>query len=180
MNIATRPLVCPICTLNLHANVLHVNYATCCGSLTSGVQRNEYRFAKDFTPPIDERGSECEDGWFEIIDQLSSACEAEIEALGDGLENSKWPRVSQIKEKFGSLRFRATGAVSAELRKRFSCAEVASRHICEKCGEPGRLRKKIGLRTYCDSCENAYEASLAHKRITFLLSRGTSISNTAI
>lgn len=114
--------------------------------------------------PFDERGFECEDGWFEIIDQLSSACETEIEALvADGLDKSQWPRVSQIKEKFGSLRFRATGVVSAELREKFSHAEVASLHTCEKCGAPGRLRKEVGIQTYCDTCQIEYHASLSTK-----------------
>lgn len=119
-----------------------------------------FRISADIRP-FDERGFECEDGWFEIIDQLSSVCEVEIEALvAGGLEKSQWPRVAQIKEKFGSLRFRATGSVPTELRERFSCAEIASRQICERCGAPGTLRKKVGIRTYCDSCENANEASL--------------------
>ena len=114
--------------------------------------------------PFDERGFECEDGWFEIIDQLSSACEAEIEALVvEGFDKSQWPRVSQIKEKFGSLRFRATGVVSAELQEKFSRAEVASLHTCEKCGVPGRLRKQGGIHTYCDSCQRKHNASLSAK-----------------
>lgn len=119
--------------------------------------------------PFDERGFECDDGWFEIIDQLSSACEAEIEALvAEGLDKSQWPRVSQIKEKLGSLRFRSAGVVSAELREKFSHAEVASLHTCEKCGAPGRLRKEGGIHTYCDSCQAGHNASLSTKTIGFL------------
>jgi hypothetical protein len=33
----------------------------------------------DETAPIDERGIECRDGWFHIVDRLSDACEREIE-----------------------------------------------------------------------------------------------------
>ena len=111
--------------------------------------------------PFDERGIECQNGWFELIDQLCSACEDEIEGLiARGLDKNTWPRVSQIKEKFGSLRFRVTGEVSAELREKFSQAEVASLHTCEKCGAPGRLRKERGIHTYCDFCQIEYNASL--------------------
>ncbi len=115
---------------------------------------------------FDERGIECEDGWFEIIDQLCSASEDEIEGLiAMGIDKSTWPRVAQIKEKFGSLRFRVTGEASAELRERISHAEVASLHICEKCGAPGRLRKQVGIYTYCNSCHADYKASLATRTI---------------
>lgn len=104
--------------------------------------------------PFDERGIECEDGWFEMIDQLCSACEDEIEGLiARGLDKSTWPRASQIKQKFGSLRFNVTGEVSAELRHSLSGAEQASLLTCESCGKPGRLRRKNGIRTYCDICE---------------------------
>ena len=118
--------------------------------------------------PFDERGFECQDGWFEMIDQLCSACEDEIEDLiAKGLDKSSWPRVSQIKEKFGSLRFRATGEVSSELRQKFSGAERASLLTCESCGKPGRLRRKNGIRTYCDNCEAELDAGvLASTRTT--------------
>ena len=117
--------------------------------------------------PFDERGIECEDGWFEMIDQLCSACEDEIEGLiARGLDKSTWPRVSQIKEKFGSLRFRVTGKVSAGLHHKFSGAEQASLLTCESCGKPGRLRRKNGIRTHCDSCRAQLDARVLARTST--------------
>ena len=36
---------------------------------------------QDDKGPFDERGIECGDGWFALVDRLSDACENEIEAL---------------------------------------------------------------------------------------------------
>lgn len=114
--------------------------------------------------PFDKRGIECEDGWFELIDQLSTACDHEIEALvASELDESHWPRVGQIKEKFGRLRFRVTGAISAKLRELISRVEEVSLCTCEICGKPGRLRNQAGIHTYCDCCQEVYEDSF-HKR----------------
>lgn len=49
---------------------------------------------------FDQRGIECEDGWFELIDRLSRACENEIGMLiAQDVPKGRWPRVAQIKEK---------------------------------------------------------------------------------
>lgn len=72
----------------------------------------------DFSP-FDERGIECDDGWFDLIDRLSCACEYEIEMLisySQDVPKEYWSRVAQIKEKFGGLRFCVRGQLSEELR----------------------------------------------------------------
>jgi hypothetical protein len=52
---------------------------------------------------------------------LSGACENEIEALVDqNVSQEYWPRVAQVKEKLGSLRFYVNGKLSAELREKIS------------------------------------------------------------
>jgi len=68
---------------------------------------------QDDTAPFDERGIECGDGWFALIDRLSRACEFEIEMLiSQGVTKECWPRVAQIKEKCGGLRFYVRGPLS--------------------------------------------------------------------
>lgn len=72
---------------------------------------------QDDMSAFDERGIECGDGWFSIVDRLCGACEGEIDTLiSQGVALECWPRVAQIKEKFGGLRFYVNGPVSNPLR----------------------------------------------------------------
>ncbi len=109
--------------------------------------------------PIDERGIDCGDGWFELVNRLSAACEKEIDAMAAaGVAMEYWPRAVQIKEKFGTLRFRVHGKLSEALRAEILKAEeVDSAHICEQCGAPGHLRSDPWQRTWCDACEAAHD-----------------------
>lgn len=107
---------------------------------------------QDERAPFDERGIECGDGWFALIERLSTACEDEIDALiSQGVTEVHWPRVAQIKEKFGGLRFYVNGSVTDELRALvLTVEEEESRHTCECCGAPGKLREGRWRHTYCD------------------------------
>lgn len=103
---------------------------------------------------FDERGFECGDGWFKNIDELCSDCEAEIDTLtSQGFDEIQWPRVAQIKEKLGTLRFRATGAVSGELRERFLAAQEVSLRTCECCGLPKSPSEEGLIDTFCETCQ---------------------------
>ena len=89
----------------------------------------------------------CGDGWFDILMNL---CE-EIHAMR--------PKVMQIKEKFGGLRFYASFPKDyseqgwAEIRK----AEEKASETCEDCGQPGEFRVRNGWRyTSCDKCHDIY------------------------
>ncbi|MDO8263279.1 MAG: hypothetical protein Q7T21_08630 [Gallionella sp.] len=119
---------------------------------------------QDDAAPFDERGIECGDDWFALIDRLSRACELEIETLiAQGVPKEYWPRIAQIKEKFGGLRFYVNGPVSEELRAKILQAEnKESPRICEVCGAPGKLREGRLRRTYCDSCDAESEAKRRH------------------
>lgn len=107
--------------------------------------------------PFDDRGVECGDGWFDLIDRLSCACESEIQTLvAQGLPKDVWPRIAQIKEKFGGLRFYVRGPMSGSLRAQIQQAQTeTSFHICECCGASGKLRTDRRLYTRCDSCAAA-------------------------
>lgn len=107
--------------------------------------------------PIDERGIECDDGWYELVNHLSAACEKEIDAMAAaGVAMEYWPRAVQIKEKFGKLRFRVFGSLSNALRAEILQAEeVDSTQICEQCGASAHLRSDHLRRTWCDACEAA-------------------------
>jgi len=87
----------------------------------------------------------CGDGWFDILWRL---CE-EIYAMR--------PKVLQIKEKFGTLRFYAS--FPEEYTERgwnlIFKAEEESAETCETCGQPGEMRINDGWRSVnCEDCFN--------------------------
>lgn len=57
--------------------------------------------------------------------------------------------LSQVKEKFGTLRFYCNGATEAALGA-IDLAETMSSTICETCGAPGQLTGTGWLFTACD------------------------------
>lgn len=92
-------------------------------------------------------GFGCQDGWYPLIKELSIGLEALI--LAQLQENRSLFHVSQVKEKFGSLRFYMTQATDA-MNELISSAEMKSCAICETCGEPGVLR---GIGWYYTACD---------------------------
>lgn len=90
-------------------------------------------------------GFECGDGWYEPINKLS----AKLEAIVKDKPNV---RASQVKEKYGGLRFYMT-EFSAEIEKLITEAEDECSVTCETCGKPGELHTSGGwLQTLCDAC----------------------------
>lgn len=110
----------------------------------------------DSTGPIDERGIECGDGWFAIVDRLSWVCEMEIEALDrQAVPMERWPRVVQIKEKIGTLRFYVLGPLSDSVREQIQLEhsdEGESARTCAGCGGPRKPRDGSSLNTDCNNC----------------------------
>lgn len=98
---------------------------------------------------------DCEDGWFDLIDGLSSKLEALItEYNGDSKtvllpEHEGRMTPTQIKEKWGGLCFYMTCATEL-MFELIEEAESRSFHICEKCGAPGRVRNGGWIWTLCD------------------------------
>ena len=71
-------------------------------------------------------GFSCNDGWFDIIWDLSSKLEPLIQKFIDENPTAEvHPRASQVKEKFGGLRFYMTHA-SDEIRELIGEAEALS------------------------------------------------------
>lgn len=89
-------------------------------------------------------GFECGNGWFQLLHDL-------ITRLRD-MDKDKNIRVTQIKEKFGGLRFYIDSGTE-EIWKLINKSEEDSYYICEKCGADGVLCKKgYWLETLCDQC----------------------------
>ncbi|MGF6636517.1 hypothetical protein OKW39_003668 [Paraburkholderia sp. MM6662-R1] len=92
-------------------------------------------------------GFECGDGWYDLIDAL---CAALQNATANGA-----PQVvaTQVKEKFGTLRFYASGHNSAQ-DGMIELAEMLSARLCELCGNRGRLYRDEWIRTRCPEHEH--------------------------
>jgi len=116
-------------------------------------------------------GFACGDGWFGLIDRLSSRIEVECERLRVEEEwlEVQLPIAVQVKEKLGLLRFRL-GARSRHLfygnktiYALIEMARVESEHTCELCGFPGTLRKlDSGVQTLCYDCFQMKSKSAVH------------------
>ena len=78
-------------------------------------------------------------GWHALIDRLYDAKPEDV-------------RVTDVKEKFGGLRF-YVGAAPEEYDDLIIEAEEESYTICERCGKPGELRPGGWIYTLCDDCE---------------------------
>jgi hypothetical protein len=83
-------------------------------------------------------GFECSDGWYELIDSLCDEITQYCKRF-----NKELPKASQIKEKFGSLRFYVWSA-PVEIHDIISKYELRSEYICEICGEAGKIRNIRG------------------------------------
>lgn len=82
-------------------------------------------------------------GWISILDDLVNA-----------LYEKGWSRqVTEIKQKFGELRF-YTDDERSEIQDLIAEARKRSRVTCEGCGEPGTFKRLSpgGVKTVCDLC----------------------------
>ena len=123
------------------------------------MQRRRWQRAVPFTPlgmPPEEHdlqalhkkhrkataGFECGPGWTDLFD-------ATFTWLDEIAPDRDWSP-SQIKEKFGSLRFYWYGDLPDLGDGIIAAAEQVSGHICEVCGAPGALQSDHGwLSTRC-------------------------------
>jgi len=94
-------------------------------------------------------GFDCGDGWYNIID--AACAQIENRAYNNRLNGEKFPPViaTQVKEKYGTLRFYYTGG-DDYVDGVVSMAESISAKTCEVCGAPGKLREGGWLKTLCD------------------------------
>ncbi len=111
----------------------------------------------------------CDSGWYTIIDELCSSIENHI-------ENENWSRhykkergelptdapnfpqieATQVKEKFGGLRF-YVNHYDDYIRGLIDMAESMSLRTCETCGNPGKPNEDGWIITLCDPCRKEYE-----------------------
>lgn len=91
------------------------------------------------------------DGWYNLIREAAEKLEPLIAAIRKEHPDEYFPRASQVKEKFGTLRFYMSSATD-EMMKIVDEAERKSEETCETCGEKGELRRGGWLMTLCNDC----------------------------
>lgn len=103
-------------------------------------------------------GIECGDGWYWLLDNL-------ISSIYYYCKNNDKPfiQITQIKEKFGGLRFYYDGGDDI-IYGMVSLAESMSYKICEICGTTLKIGHTDGwIRTICQDCYEKDEKAKRHK-----------------
>lgn len=92
-------------------------------------------------------GFECRDGWYKLIDLLCSNIQNHID-----YNNVTQVVATQVKEKFGGLRFYYTGG-DLIIFGMVRIIEDISNHTCEYCGSNKQIGKTTGwIKTICKDC----------------------------
>jgi len=128
------------------------------------------RFLKQRSLPATKsclgRGIECDDGWFDLLDNCLTKIDAAYVRIPDVYKTEYFVTAAQIKEKFGGLRLYLDYSYDVNLPdppalldilNAIKEAEQVSFETCETCGAPGSLRGKGWLRTACDSCDEKHK-----------------------
>lgn len=98
-------------------------------------------------------GFDVGDGWEPVVRRLSEKLEAIVVAIPESEIDSDMgrPCATQVKEKFGGLRFYMTSYTDA-MHEAIQQAEHEAGQTCEICGSPGKSRGGSWIRTLCDVC----------------------------
>lgn len=104
-------------------------------------------------------------GWFNLLWDCCAAVEKELNAIKHLYPVEYLPYPSQIKEKFGTLRFYydTPEELPENVQKAIEAAVLKAEHhsaaTCEPCGKAGKVRsqtpsgERIGwIKTLCDDC----------------------------
>lgn len=108
-------------------------------------------------------GFDVGDGWFPLIYDLSIKLEKLILEIPE--EEREHYKASQVKEKFGGLRFYMDHSTD-EMRNLIREAEELSFHLCEDCGSVGERRGGGWIRVLCDEHANGKQGIGSPKMVT--------------
>jgi hypothetical protein len=110
----------------------------------------EERFPKMFAEPYG--GFCCGEGWWPILTNLCANIQHHLDWKNKTAEVVTQVTVTQIKEKFGGLRFYYDGG-DDYINGMVQMAEVWADASCETCGAPGKRREGGWIKTLCDTHE---------------------------
>lgn len=129
---------------------------------------------------------EIDDGWLPIVENICRMISSPVDNLRDRIHTLKeepdiysdlitqyenklideienLPIISQVKEKFGGLRFYIHNSTD-RIDNYIDFAETMSTYTCEMCGKPGRIRPSGWVKTLCDDHEDERLSSLQKAR----------------
>jgi hypothetical protein len=95
-------------------------------------------------------------GWYPILEILCSNIQHHLDWKEKQGNPVQQVTVSQIKEKFGGLRFYYDGG-DDEISGMVRMAEAWADASCEECGAPGKSRNGGWIRTLCDKHEEEHQ-----------------------
>ena len=95
-------------------------------------------------------GFDCGDGWFNIINQLCQNIQHHIDWKNKEKEVVAQVVVSQVKEKYGTLRFYYSGGDDT-IDGMVSMAESMSGVTCEECGNIGESNNGGWIKVLCET-----------------------------
>jgi hypothetical protein len=93
-------------------------------------------------------GIECGDGWYDILDKLLNSIKWHQKDAKNYNSNYENVQITQIKEKFGTLRFYYFGG-DDYISGLVQMAESMSGVMCEDCGNRGTQTDNGWIRTLC-------------------------------
>lgn len=119
------------------------------------------KLVKDFPLTFNGHDSfyfECGDGWEPLLRITFEKIEPLIQKMADNVADKEFmPSVSQVKEKFGTLRIYMHFA-DDEIFEIINKAGIDSEYICEMCSKQGHLVGKGWHKNWhsvrCDECFN--------------------------
>ncbi len=88
-------------------------------------------------------------GWYNLVHTLCKCIDDHLKWQNRDAEVKQTLQITQIKEKFGTLRF-YTGPATDYVLGMIAFAETISRYTCEQCGKPGELRDLPWMQTLCN------------------------------
>lgn len=93
-------------------------------------------------------GLECSEGWYPLVDALCHQLQWDIDHNGQPQLEA-----TQVKEKFGGLRFYTNGATDRQ-DAMIDFAELFSLYVCERCGTTANVsqNKNGWIKTLCTKC----------------------------
>jgi len=121
--------------------------------LAEMIEKYPHVFARaaDNIRPFPMFGIECGSGWYPILNQLFACINSHLDWINKGKDDiEKVPFIlTQVKEKFGTLRFYYDGG-DEQIHGMARMAEAMSGVTCEVCGNPGKFRGRGWYYTACD------------------------------
>jgi hypothetical protein len=110
----------------------------------------------DPSEPYTTYGIECGDGWYDLLDVLCRNIQGYIDYKEKQLKTDEAKEAlqliaTQVKEKFGTLRFYRSGG-DDYIDGLVHMAEAMSGKICENCGDKATYQTKGWIKNICNAC----------------------------